>query len=153
MSVDDSRALDLLQDSLVRRMRTMFSLYYDAVDTMSLDQVNHVDQPGRLPIAFSLFHYVNIHDGSFMLITGEPPIWNGGWEARVQPEISAHGEELSRPTLIDYAFISFNTNATFGPTSETVVSRRVKLVMMFQTSLSLLVLLVLVARLVGAATN
>ena len=64
-----------------------------------------------------------------------------------------NGEELSRPTLIDYAFISFNTNATFGPTSETVVSRRVKLVMMFQTSLSLLVLLVLVARLVGAATN
>jgi hypothetical protein len=48
--------LNLVQDSLVRRMRTMFSLYYDAVDTMSLEQVNHVDQPGRLPIAFSLFH-------------------------------------------------------------------------------------------------
>jgi len=74
MSVDGAQALDLVQDSLVRRMRTMFSLYYDAVDTMSLEQVNHVDQPGRLPIAFSLFHYVNIHDGNFMLITGEPPI-------------------------------------------------------------------------------
>ena len=44
-------------------------------------------------------------------------------------------------------------NATFGPTSETVVSRRVKLVMMAQTSLSLLVLLVLVARLVGISGN
>ena len=59
------------------------------------------------------------------------------------------GEDLVRPKFIDYAFISFNTNATFGPTGETVVSRRVKLVMMFQTSLSLLVLLVLVARLVS----
>ncbi|CAB4364579.1 unannotated protein [freshwater metagenome] len=60
------------------------------------------------------------------------------------------GVDLQRPKLIDYAFISFNTNATFGPTSETVVSRRVKVAMMLQTSLSLLVLLVLVARLVQA---
>ena len=60
------------------------------------------------------------------------------------------GEDLQRPKLIDYAFISFNTNSTFGPTSETVVSRRVKVAMMLQTSLSLLVLLVLVARLVQA---
>lgn len=63
------------------------------------------------------------------------------------------GETLQRPTLIDYAFISFNTNATFGPTSETVVSRRVKVLMMFQTSLSLLVLLILVARLVAGNAN
>ncbi len=63
------------------------------------------------------------------------------------------GEDLARPELIDYAFISFNTNATFGPTSETVVSRRVKLVMMFQTTLSLLVLLVLVARLVSSGRS
>ena len=63
------------------------------------------------------------------------------------------GENLQRPTLIDYAFISFNTNSTFGPTSETVVSRRVKIVMMLQTCLSLLVLLVLVARLVSIGTN
>jgi hypothetical protein len=64
-----------------------------------------------------------------------------------------NGENLERPTFIDYFFISFNTNATFGPTSETVVSRRVKIVMMAQTSLSLLVLLVLVARLVGLSGN
>ncbi|MUH51609.1 MAG: hypothetical protein F2789_10400 [Actinobacteria bacterium] len=63
------------------------------------------------------------------------------------------GEDLVQPKLIDYAFISFNTNATFGPTSETVVSRRVKLVMMFQTTLSLLVLLVLVARLVSSGRS
>jgi hypothetical protein len=63
------------------------------------------------------------------------------------------GEDLAQPMLIDYFFISFNTNATFGPTSETVVSRRVKVLMMFQTSLSLLVLLILVARLVQGTGN
>jgi len=121
MSVDDSRALDLLQDSLVRRMRTMFSLYYDAVDTMSLEQVNHVDQPGRLPIAFSLFHYVNIHDGSFMLITGEPPIWNDEWEAQVQPAIPAHGkgqpvEDMSQQRIGDYEGFKDYQRAVFSRT-------------------------------------
>ena len=36
-------ALPLIQDSLLRRMRTMFSLYHAAVDTMDLHHVNHLD--------------------------------------------------------------------------------------------------------------
>ena len=50
---------------------------------------------------------------------------------------------------IDYVFLSFNTNATFGPTAEIVHARTAKVLMMVQTSLSLLVLVVLVARIVG----
>jgi len=46
MAMDDNQVLNLVQDSLVRRMRTMFSLYYEAVDTLSLDHVNHVEQEG-----------------------------------------------------------------------------------------------------------
>lgn len=46
-------------------------------------------------------------------------------------------------------FIAFNTNATFGPTVETVTSRRVKVLMMLQTMCSLVVLVVLVARMVS----
>ena len=56
------------------------------------------------------------------------------------------------PGVIDYLFIAFNTNSTFGPTSESVVSRRVKALMMYQTILSLALLLVFVARIVGLAT-
>lgn len=105
--MNDTQTMNLLQESLARRMRTMFSLYYDAVDTMSLEQVNHVDQPGRLPIAFSLFHYVNIHDGTFMAITGQMPTWNDEWEARVKPSIPAHGkdrpvEEMATQHIGDY---------------------------------------------------
>ena len=56
-----------------------------------------------------------------------------------------------RPNVVDYLFIAFNTNSTFGPTSEDVVSRRVKALMMYQTILSLAILLVFVARIVGLA--
>ena len=66
---------DLLLDSLQRRMHALFSLYYDAVATMDLDQVNHFEREGVLPIAFSLFHIVNMIDASFLLMTGTPPIW------------------------------------------------------------------------------
>jgi hypothetical protein len=59
------------------------------------------------------------------------------------------GREAPTPNLIDYVFIAFNTNATFGPTVETVTSRRVKVLMMLQTMCSLLVLVVLVARMVS----
>lgn len=54
-----------------------------------------------------------------------------------------------RPNLIDYVFISFNTNSTFGPTAELIKSRHVKVLMMLQTALSLAILLVFVARLTG----
>ena len=43
---------DPMLDSLYRRMRTMHSLYYQAVDTMDLEHVNHFEREGVLPIAF-----------------------------------------------------------------------------------------------------
>jgi len=76
---------DLVLDSLQRRMRALHSLYYDAVATMDLDQVNHFEREGVVPIAFSLFHIVNMMDASFMLMTGVPPIWDESWEQKVRP--------------------------------------------------------------------
>lgn len=61
------------------------------------------------------------------------------------------GADEHRPNVVDYLFIAFNTNSTFGPTSEDVVARRVKALMMYQTILSLAILLVFVARIVGLA--
>jgi len=68
---------DLLLDSLQRRMRTMHSLYYQAVGSMNVEHVNHFERDGVLPIAFSQFHYTNMEDASFMLITGVAPVWDG----------------------------------------------------------------------------
>ncbi len=98
---------DLTLDSLQRRMAAMHSLYYQAVDTMTLDHVNHFERPGVLPIAFSLFHYTNMEDASFMLITGVAPVWDDEWQDRVQVTINDHGkhrtvEEMIHQRIGDY---------------------------------------------------
>ncbi len=101
MSTTSTAELTLVQDSLLRRMRTMHSLYYQAVETMDLDHVNHFERDGVVPIAFSLYHYVNMHDASFMMITGEPPIWNDEWQARVQMTINDHGKHRTVDEMIE----------------------------------------------------
>ncbi|HEY4929704.1 MAG TPA: DinB family protein [Acidimicrobiales bacterium] len=90
----------LVLDSLQRRMHALFSLYYDAVATMDLDQVNHFEREGVLPIAFSLFHIVNMVDASFLLMTGTAPIWNADWEARVHPAIADHGKHRTVDEMV-----------------------------------------------------
>ena len=62
------------------------------------------------------------------------------------------GEEPPVPNFIDYLFISLNTNATYGPTTEAVMSRRVKVIMSIQVVMALLMLTVLIARSVAATT-
>ncbi len=90
----------LLLDSLRRRMRAMHSLYEDAVATMTLEHVNHFEREGVLPIAFSLFHYINMEDSSYFLITGEAPIFNDEWAARINPAIPDHGKHRTVDEMI-----------------------------------------------------
>lgn len=91
---------DLLLDSLQRRMRTMHGLYYQAVDTMDLEHVNHFEREGVLPIAFSLFHYTNMEDACFMMITGVAPVWNDEWQSRVQMTIDDHGKHRTVAEMV-----------------------------------------------------
>lgn len=98
---------ELILDSLQRRMRALHSLYTDALATMDLDQVNHFEREGVVPIAFSLFHIANMIDASFLLMTGQPPLWDDAWEARVRPAIADHGkhrtvEEMVHQRIGDY---------------------------------------------------
>jgi hypothetical protein len=114
---------ELALDSLRRRMRAMHSLYEDAVATMDLDQVNHFEREGVLPIAFSLFHVVNMFDASFLLMTGVAPIWDDGWERRVQPAIADHGkhrtvEEMIHQRIGDYQAFQEYMAAVFRRTEE-----------------------------------
>ena len=82
---------ELILDSLQRRMKALHSLYDQALSTMTIDHVNHFEREGVMPIAFSLFHIVNMIDASFMMITGVAPIWIDEWKARVNPSIADHG--------------------------------------------------------------
>ena len=91
---------DLLLDSLQRRMATMHGLYYQAVSTMTIDHVNYFEREGVLPIAFSLFHYTNMEDATFMMITGVAPIWNDAWQGRVQMTINDHGKHKTVDEMV-----------------------------------------------------
>lgn len=104
----------LILDSLRRRMRAMHSLYEDATSTMTLEQVNHVERDSVLPIAFSLFHYVNMEDTAYVAISGgQPPTWNDEWAQRVDMSIADHGKERTPEEMVhqrigDYdAFIDY----------------------------------------------
>jgi len=110
----------LLLDSLRRRMRAMHSLYADALATMTLDHVNHFEREGVLPIAFSLFHYTNVQDVSFAVISGEPVLWDATWQARVRMAIDDHGKE--RP-VADMIHQRIGDDAAFGEYQRAVFGR------------------------------
>jgi len=125
--VTDSTTLNLVQDSLLRRMRTMHGLYYQAVSTMDLDHVNHFEREGVLPIAFSLFHYTNMQDASFMLITGKLPIWDDKWQERVQMTVNNHGKELTVGEMVhqrigDYEAFKEYQRVVFSRTEDYIES-------------------------------
>ena len=88
-------------NSLSRRMAAMHSLYRDATSTMTLEHVNHFEREGVLPIAFSLFHYVNMEDSSFFVLSGQAPIWDDAWAERVRPAIRDHGKERTVEEMVD----------------------------------------------------
>jgi hypothetical protein len=112
---------DLVIDSLRRRMRAMHSLYADALATMGPDHVNHFEREGVLPIAFSLFHYTNMQDVSFAVISGQDLMWGAGWQARVQMAIDDHGKERTVDEMVhqrigDYAAFGDYQRAVFART-------------------------------------
>src|SRR3954447_8832399 len=93
--------------SLSRRMRAMHSLWEDAVGSMSVEQVNHVERVGVLPIAFSLFHFTDIEDGSVAILGGPAPTWDETWAQRVGLAIADNGkartvEEMTGQRIGDY---------------------------------------------------
>lgn len=55
-----------------------------------------------------------------------------------------------KPEFMDYLFLAFNTSAALGPTDTLVMSRRAKLLMNTQASVSLVIVAVLAAHAIGA---
>lgn len=101
------------RSSLLRRLRAMHSLYYDACATMDLEQVNRVTHEKTLPIAFSLVHQVLIEDGSVLFAGGPPPQFDEVWSGRLGLAIGDHGkaktvDEMMHQRIGDYgAFREF----------------------------------------------
>jgi hypothetical protein len=112
---------DLILDSLRRRMRAMHSLWEEAVATMDLAQVNHVEREPVLPIAFSLFHFVQIEDGSATMLGAGPMIFNDTWADRIGLAIADHGkhrtvDEMVLQRIGDYQAFAAYMRAVFEKT-------------------------------------
>lgn len=114
---------ELLCSSLRRRVAALHSLYDQAVSTMGLEQVNHFERNGVLPIAFSLFHNANVQDASVLLLAGTPPIWDDAWRQKVRMAIDDHGKERTVDEMVhqrigDYdAFVAYQ-RAVFDRTED-----------------------------------
>jgi hypothetical protein len=111
----------LILDSLRRRMRAMHSLWEDALATMSLEHINHVEREPVLPIAFSLFHFVQIEDGSATMLGAGPMVYDDGWAERIGLEITDHGKHRSVDEMVhqrigDYDGFKAYMDAVFAKT-------------------------------------
>ena len=119
--------MELILDSLRRRMRAMHSLWEDAVSTMDLDQVNHVEREPVLPIAFSLFHFVQIEDGSATMLGAGPMVYDDEWGSRMGLAIADHGkhktvEEMVAQRIGDYDAFRAYMDAVFAKTETWLAS-------------------------------
>jgi hypothetical protein len=80
-------------DSLRHRVRAMNTLYQRAVQDMTLEQINHQERSGILPISFSLSHFMRAQDqamsGPFLQ---QPTIWQtGAWAAKTGATVDKFG--------------------------------------------------------------
>ena len=62
---------------------------------MTLEQVNHHEREGVLPIAFSFSHFMRAQDQTVSaLFLRERPLWqSGGWAGRIGVTVDAFGRE------------------------------------------------------------
>ena len=86
---------ELFVASLRNRIRAMNTLWGRAISDLTLEQVNHHERAGVLPMAFSFSHYIRAQDQSISgPFLGEMPLWvSGGWAAKVGVNVDAMGRE------------------------------------------------------------
>lgn len=101
---------DLALSSLQRRIRAMHSLWREAVETQTAEQVNHFERDGVLPIAFSLNHFVRAEDQTVQqLFNSAPPIWvSGGWAGKVGVTVDEMGKEQTVAEMQEIRFTDYD---------------------------------------------
>jgi hypothetical protein len=111
----------LILDSLRRRMRAMHTLWEEAIATMDAGQVNYVERDPVLPIAFSLFHFTQIEDGSASILGAGPVVYDDGWEQRLRLVVPDNGKhktvaEMMTQRIGDYAAFGEYQRLVFAKT-------------------------------------
>jgi len=101
---------EMFVESLRRRVRAMNTLWERAVSDMTLEQVNHHERAGVLPIAFSLSHYIRSQDESISRpFLGETPLWvRDGWARRIGVTVDQLGREQTVEEMEQLRFGDFD---------------------------------------------
>ena len=86
---------DIFVESLRNRIRAMNTLWERAISDMTLEQVNHHEREGVLPIAFSFSHCIRAQDQAVSrMFLGETPLWErDGWAAKIGVTVGGFGRE------------------------------------------------------------
>jgi hypothetical protein len=77
--------------ALLRRVRAFHKQWNQITVDLTLDQANHRERAGVLPIAFSLHHYVLSADAAVAKrVFKQPSVWEkGDWEVKVGATVSS----------------------------------------------------------------
>jgi len=88
---------EMFVESLRNRIRALNALWQRAISDLTLEQVNHQERAGVLPMAFSFSHYIRSQDQSISgPFLSQQPLWvNAGWAAKVGIGVDALGREES----------------------------------------------------------
>jgi hypothetical protein len=86
---------NMFVESLRNRIRAMNVLWERAISDMTLEQINHHEREGVLPIAFSFSHYIRAQDQSISApFRREQPLWvSGVWAQKVGVSVDTLGRE------------------------------------------------------------
>lgn len=97
---------EMFVQSLRNRLRALNTLWERAVSDLTLEQMNHHERAGVLPLAFSFSHYIRAQDQSVSgVFRRELPLWvAGGWAVKVGASIDALGREESVAEMEQLSF-------------------------------------------------
>jgi len=113
---------EMFVNSLRNRIRAMNVLWERAVSDLTLEQVNHHEREGVLPMAFSFSHYIRAQDQPVSRqFLHEEPLWvSGGWAAKVGVNVDALGRE---ETVEEMQHLRFNDLDAWRAYQSEVVAR------------------------------
>jgi hypothetical protein len=109
-------------DSLRNRIRAMNTLWERAVSDLTVEQMNHHERAGVLPMAFSFCHYLRTQDQSISgPFLGGPPLWvSEGWAAKIGVSVDSFGRE---ETVAEMEQLTFRDLAAWKAYQAAVIAR------------------------------
>ena len=120
---------EMFLSSLRNRVRAMNTLWERAASDLTLDQINHHERGGVLPLVFSFVHFQKIQDGAISgTFRREASLWGqGGWAKRVGASIDKGGreesvEEMEQLRILDLDAFREYQSAVIARTADTLAT-------------------------------